>query len=104
MADEQNRQLVENIVKTLRVAHGASARTLPENNEPLLTPPSRRDFGFAMLGLSIFTMLLAILLPPGNGVMFGFFAFVFMSIAAREIDRPKREYRKRRQQSGKAHQ
>lgn len=95
MADDRHRQLVDNVLRTMRAAQTAKGKMAKESQE-LSVPPSRRDFGFAMLGLSIFTLALAILLPPGNGLMFGFFALVLLFIAVWEIDRPQREFRKRR--------
>jgi len=100
MSNHDIEQLYNDVLRTLRVADSAKSREGIGDAEPPRNP-RRRDFGFGMLGLSLFTLIFTTLVPLEVRWMFGSSASVLLLVAAWEIDRPLREIRNQKRLQSK---
>jgi hypothetical protein len=95
MRNNENDQLRDEVLRTLRVAGKSQTEMPPGDPVPSNQQPrSRRDFGFGMLALAIFALILTTMAPVGDRWMLGFIAFVLLFVGVWEIDHAQREIRK----------
>lgn len=98
-------KLTDEILRALRVADHARENGDSTDLRPRLPPDwsVQRDFGFGIIILSVFTLILSCVVPEDYRWMFFLFSFLLLFVGAWKIDRPQRSILRRRRLESTVH-